>query len=214
MQAENRNLEAGRSRGVIILMVATLLLCVGCKDRGEDVGDPEPAIAECLWDEESVGWDDEAPNGLVPRDVMAEVEGDYEVVGGVVDHDGDETYEIRFERRGDNAVHMTDIQGGCSGDRLELPATLMVATEDGRLDETFDVDAWTISGEAVEVSHRFEVAQLQGHWEPIPPEDHELLDLSVEATFADESVTGRVLLRWEFMDDEVASSGTERVFFW
>ncbi len=186
----------------------------GITDNDDDnLGESGPGIAECLWDEEFVAWGDEAPDGTVPDEVIAVAEGVYELTGGTTYHDGEEGYTVEFERRGEHAVYMTEKEGGC-GERLELPGTLQLMNEGEQLNEEFAVEARLGAGEAVEVRHRFGPDDLEGSWEPVPPEDTDLRGLSVEVTFTEEDVTGRVLVLWETSDGGIASAGEEEVFFW
>ena len=199
-----------------ILAVAGVLVAACGDDDGEDTGNAEyePGIVECTWDEESVAWDDEAPDGTVPADLIGAAEGDYEIVGGASYHDGEETFELKFERRGEQAIWMEEDQGGC-GNRLDLPGTVELATAGGSLDESFEVIARAASSGGISVSHNFDASEIQGTWEPVPPESHELLGIGLELTFEEgEDPTGVVYMRTEFTDGDVVSAGPEQVYFW
>lgn len=207
-----------------IPLAAAAIIAVACGAEEEEennvgdpnLGEPEPGIAECIWDDIDVGWDEETPDGRVPEDLLADAEGDYEVEGTATYDDSDETFFIGLERRGDYAVFReeNDQESGGCGDRLELPVTFEIANESETIDETFETRADGVAGSSLRVIYNLDPSDLQGTWEPEPPEDTDLLGVGVQATFSDGDVTGEVYMRLEKTEGGAVSQENDRVYFW
>ena len=209
------------SRTTAFLLLIFALAACG-DDDDNDIGDPYdnfgegPGIAECVWDDVEVPWDEETPEGEVPGELIADNEGNYEEVGSANYHGDDVTFQIGLERRGDHAIFRQedpDKSAGC-GDRLDLPVTLTIANDSGTLDESFDVYASASSQDNARVTHNFDASDLQGSWDPEPPEGQVLLGLALTVDFTLVGTSGEVSMRLEETHDGAVSQQNERVYFW
>ena len=209
----------------VTAVVALLAIALaGCgDDNGDDNGDPlanlsegSPGIAECVWDDINVPWEEETPEGEVPDELIAGHEGEHTEVGSADYDAADVTFSIGLERRGDHAIYRQedpDDSAGC-GDRLDLPVTLTLETDSGTLDESFDVYANASSQHSARVTHNFDPSDLQGSWDPQPPEGQELLGLSLEINFVLDGSSGDVSMRLEETTGDAVTQTNERVYYW
>ncbi len=210
------------TRIALVALIVFVLAACG-DDDGEDSGDPydnlgegSPGVAECVWDDIEVPWDDETPDGDVPDELIADHEGEYEEVGSASYHGNDITVYLGLERRGEYAIFRqedAEESGGC-GDRLDLPATLTIANDAGTLDESFDVYANSMSEYSARVTHSFDPSDIQGSWEPEPPAGQELLGLSLLVDFALMGTSGDVSMRLEETTSDAVSQTNERTYYW
>ncbi len=103
-----------------VLILAPLHGC-GDNDKRED------ALAECKYTDHELAWDEASPESIVAEDLLAFSEGEHNLIGGEIFHDGDSEILLVVDRRGENAIYRENIEGGCFS-YVEVPLTVTIAT--------------------------------------------------------------------------------------
>lgn len=205
-----------RKKQLFFVLISALLIAtfgVACGENDE--GTPEPGRAECTWDQTPIDWDEEAPNGVTPETLLSELDAEKEQEITGKDPAGEELlFTIEFSRRGDNAVFYEEKEGGC-GDKLVLPATFVIKTTDGQLDEEFDVDAELQDG-GLRIYKSLKKEDVNGSFEPTLKDGEKLTSLFLEASVTATKTSGRFGTRVEKSSgsgsDASVSEGPSEVF--
>ncbi len=205
------------------------LLAPACLLGGDDGGETEPGIAECEYETEPLGWDEPSPEGVVADDLLAFAEGSHDLVGGEVFHDGESEITLTAERRGESAVYRENTAGGC-GNHVEVPLTVTIATSIHESPDTLEVDAiGRGTGDdagSLELRGKLDSTLLhtpldeivEEYGADLPDGAREILDLNVEATFAEDDSSGEVYARVEVVEDSGSDGAVSltnlRLVFW
>lgn len=201
-----------------LLIAGTTSFALGCggEDDATKPGGEEDAMVECKWDEEEIAWDQEGPGGIVPDALLEELEAEAlrEKLGKGPDAE-ELLFSVQYVREGEHALYLTATQGGC-GDGFVFPGTLKIATDDGSLDEAFDVRP-ELDGDALKFMFSVSDEDLDGSFEPTLDDGEEFGGYSIDATIgkasADED-SGSISMLVEGSDDETAWQNSERIFSW
>lgn len=171
-----------------------------------------PAIVECTYDDVPVAWADEAPNGLVPNDLLDFAEGTHTSTGGFQADDAAMPVTVELTRRGEHAVYRENTEGGC-GSFLSIPVTLGFKTEDDSFDEVVEADAIEafLENDALKVTAALDPSALGGTYTPEPAEG-EVRGLDLEVLFQPTTLGGDVYLLTEGSDGDTAWAEREHVF--
>lgn len=172
----------------------------------------QPAIVECTYEDVPVAWADEAPNGLVPNDLLDFAEGTHTSTGGFQADDAAMPVTVELARRGEHAVYRENTEGGC-GSFLSIPVTLGFATEDGSFDELVQADASEafLETDALKVSAGLDPSDLGGTYTPEPAAG-QVRGLELEVLFQPTTLGGDVFLLTEGVDGDTAWADREEVF--
>ncbi len=200
-----------RTSIVTTCLLGICLVATACTEDDEIY----PGIAHCTYEEQELSWDEPTPDGTLPEDYLAFSEGDYQVTGGTMHHDGELDFHIGFARRGDHGIYYTDPDGLCDP-YLGIPATFSISLDGGELDESFDVIATATHTGDLEIFHAFSPDDIQGTWSPEAPEGETIGGLTLRTFFYfDETpLHGDLNKLIEGHDDEMAWQNSQRVYFW
>lgn len=183
------------------MLTAAVTLVLAACPAPED-GDPN--LVECTFDEIAVAWSEAAPDGTVPDEVLALVEGAFDTTGGYVDRDEEIDVSASLARRGDNAVFYSATGGGCP-DVLAFPVTMTFSTSDDAFDETLEIEATYADGR-VEVQADLPESRVDGDFEPEP--DASVYGVQLLARFSEGAVAGEVEVLVEGSDGSGDPDGT------
>jgi len=170
-----------------MLTAAMILALAACPPSPE--GDPNLVV--CEFDEVVVAWDEAAPDGTVPDDVLALAEGNVATTGGYMDRDEEVDVTASLARRGDNAVFYVSTVGGCP-DYLGIPVTVTFVTGDGAFDEQVEVEATLgeLGGAGLQIQADLPLARVEGSLDLDP--GTEAYGVNLIARFTEGAVSGEV----------------------
>lgn len=207
---KNRNKQI-----LLSIFAALLLLSLGVACGENDERTPEPALVECTWDQSPLDWDEEAPNGMVAETILEDLDAEKAQEISGKDPKGKELlFTVEFQRRGDGPIFYTQKEGSC-GDKLVIPATFTLKSDDGRLDEEFEVEA-EVQDKALRIYKGLKEEDIQGSFEPTLADGESLIGLFLEADINESGLSGtfgtRVETRSGSGSDGSVSAGPGEVF--
>lgn len=187
------------------LIFALLFACSEGEHRFDDVR------VTCTYNDQAVGWHDPAPNGVVPAELLAAAEGTWAARGVWTDDSREVQVDLTLERRGDSAIYRENTGGGC-GSYLAMDVALSLSTDDGAFAESFEAQAVDAAlGEpALAVGHTLPTSELQGSYRPVVA-NGEVQGIRIDLTFRAAGPSGRIAVRSEGVDGDVAWSADDDV---
>ncbi|TVQ94934.1 MAG: hypothetical protein EA397_00330 [Deltaproteobacteria bacterium] len=168
-------------------------------------------LVECDYVDHSLAWDQEAPSGQIPEDLLALAEGEHHTTGGYTDRDEEIEVQIAVHREGDSVVWKEPgEEGGCPA-YLELPVEVLFLTSDGVFSEVQSVNVVVLPDDEDELWVRVSLPPALIE-EVYQPDEGTPYGLELTARFDGEAVGGEVDVLVEGEDGDIAWASSERVF--
>lgn len=190
-----------------VMLIAALVFLSACGER--DLEFREDGALDCEYQEQSLGWDQSSPEGVVVERLLAIAEIQVDAVPA--EYTGsDNTKSVSFEiaRRGNNAFYM---ESEHCAPRVELPLVFSLQTEEDDLfDEVIELRARELDG-ILSIEHFFGLSELVGSFSPVVPQGSNIRGLSLNAILKEDGGEGRILvhIEEEQVDGSLSDSAEE-----
>lgn len=175
----------------IISIISLLTLSCSAKD----VTHQEDIVIECNYSKQSVLWNEIAPNGILPEDILAfsEFKMDNLLAESIFNENKNQIY-FEIIRNEKNANYMTS--DNCDS-FLEIPLLVFLKTkDDGSFNEKIEVLGQELNGNLI-VNHLFNLNELSGSFSPAIPQNSKIHSLSLVMEISPEGGFGKILVHIE-----------------